>query len=38
MITRVYVAAFFELQLKRLPQTLPNGPSKKYPEVTFNNA
>jgi len=36
-LTRAYVSAFFEQHLKAIPQPLLNGPSKAYPEVSFNN-
>nr|WP_042409924.1 acetylhydrolase [Streptacidiphilus carbonis] len=36
-ITRAYVAAFFDLQLKGLPQPLLDGPSQADPEVTFQH-
>ncbi|MEZ0092272.1 alpha/beta hydrolase family protein [Streptacidiphilus sp. EB129] len=34
-LTRSYVAAFFDLQLKGIPQPLLDGPSPTNPEVTF---
>ncbi|SEM27962.1 alpha/beta hydrolase family protein [Streptacidiphilus jiangxiensis] len=34
-ITRSYVRAFFDLQLKGVPQPLFDGPSRAYPEVVF---
>ncbi|GAA2247141.1 MULTISPECIES: alpha/beta hydrolase family protein [Kitasatospora] len=36
-ITRSYVAAFFDLQLKGIPQPLLDGPSPANPEVTFQH-
>ncbi|WP_329467097.1 alpha/beta hydrolase family protein [Streptomyces sp. NBC_01431] len=36
-ITRAYVGAFFDLQLKGIPQPLLKGPSQAYPEVTFQH-
>ncbi|GAA1949924.1 alpha/beta hydrolase family protein [Kitasatospora viridis] len=36
-ITRAYVAAFFDLQLKGIPQPLLDGPSAAYPEVAFQH-
>ncbi|WP_441249017.1 alpha/beta hydrolase family protein [Kitasatospora sp. McL0602] len=36
-ITRAYVAAFFDLHLKGLPQPLLDGPSQANPEVTFQH-
>jgi hypothetical protein len=36
-MTRAYVGAFFEQHLKAIPQPLLNGPSNRFPEVTFNN-
>ncbi|MFG2629793.1 alpha/beta hydrolase family protein [Streptomyces sp. NPDC048473] len=36
-ITRAYVGAFFDLQLKHIPQPLLDGPTPTEPEVTFNN-
>jgi hypothetical protein len=32
-ITRTYVAAFFDLHLRKKPQPLLDGPSTRYPEV-----
>jgi dienelactone hydrolase len=34
-ITRAYVRAFFDLHLRGRPQALLDGPSPRYPEVTF---
>lgn len=34
-ITRRYVRAFLDLQLRAKPQALLNGPSTRYPEVAF---
>uniref|UniRef100_A0AAU2VKI9 Alpha/beta hydrolase n=1 Tax=Streptomyces sp. NBC_00008 TaxID=2903610 RepID=A0AAU2VKI9_9ACTN len=34
-ITRDYVAAFFDLHLRGIPQPLLDGPATKYPEVVF---
>ncbi|MFC4591895.1 alpha/beta hydrolase family protein [Sphaerisporangium corydalis] len=34
-ITRRYVRAFFDLHLREKPQPLLEGPSARYPEVTF---
>ena len=34
-ITRGYTRAFFDLHLRNRPQPLLNGPSTRYPEVTF---
>ncbi|MFE4970913.1 alpha/beta hydrolase family protein [Kitasatospora sp. NPDC056651] len=34
-VTRQYVGAFFDLQLKGIPQPLLDGPSAAYPEVRF---
>ena len=34
-ITRAYVRAFFDQQLRGRPQTLLDQPSRRYPEVTF---
>ncbi|WP_190094183.1 alpha/beta hydrolase family protein [Streptomyces melanogenes] len=36
-ITRAYVGAFFDLQLKGIPQPLLDGPSRAYPEVMFQH-
>ncbi|WP_050514411.1 acetylhydrolase [Streptomyces rimosus] len=36
-ITRSYVAAFFDLHLRHIPQPLLDGPSRTYPEVKFND-
>lgn len=36
-LTRTYVAAFFDLQLKGIPQPLLNGPSAADPEVVFQH-
>ncbi|MDH6139269.1 MULTISPECIES: alpha/beta hydrolase family protein [Kitasatospora] len=36
-ITRTYVAAFFDQQLKGTPQPLLDGPSQTYPEVDFQH-
>ncbi|MEU5431795.1 alpha/beta hydrolase [Streptomyces sp. NPDC020719] len=36
-ITRAYVGAFFDLQLKGIPQLLLDNPSRAYPEVTFQH-
>ncbi|MCM2423898.1 hypothetical protein [Streptomyces sp. RKAG293] len=36
-ITRAYVGAFFDLQLKHTPQPLLDGPTPTEPEVVFNN-
>ncbi|MFI9103046.1 alpha/beta hydrolase family protein [Streptomyces fildesensis] len=36
-ITRAYVGAFFDLQLKHIPQPLLDGPTPTEPEVVFNN-
>ncbi|MDH6579819.1 alpha/beta hydrolase [Kitasatospora sp. MAP5-34] len=36
-LTRSYVAAFFDLQLKGIPQPLLDGPSPANPEVTFQH-
>lgn len=36
-LTRAYVGAFFDQHLKGIPQPLLRGPSKAYPEVTFNH-
>jgi hypothetical protein len=36
-LTRAYVGAFFDLQLKGIPQPLLDGPSTDYPEVAFNS-
>lgn len=36
-ITRAYVGAFFDLQLKGIPQPLLDRPSRAYPEVTFQH-
>ncbi|MFG2146253.1 alpha/beta hydrolase family protein [Streptomyces sp. NPDC048696] len=36
-ITRGYVSAFFDLQLKGIAQPLLDGPSAKNPEVTFQH-
>ncbi|TQF05897.1 alpha/beta hydrolase [Kitasatospora acidiphila] len=36
-LTRAYVAAFFDLQLKGIPQPLLDGPSPANPEVTFQH-
>ncbi|MDF2269283.1 alpha/beta hydrolase [Streptomyces coacervatus] len=36
-ITRAYVGAFFDLQLKGIPQPLLDAPSRAYPEVTFQH-
>ncbi|WP_171171768.1 alpha/beta hydrolase [Streptomyces sp. I05A-00742] len=35
-ITRAYVAAFFDLHLRRIPQPLLAGPTPNNPEVKFN--
>ncbi|GII93631.1 alpha/beta hydrolase family protein [Sinosporangium siamense] len=35
-ITRAYVGAFYDLHLRKRPQPLLNGPSKRYPEVKFH--
>jgi predicted dienelactone hydrolase len=37
-IMRDYVAAFFDLHLRRVPQPLLDGPAPAYPEVAFPNA
>jgi dienelactone hydrolase len=34
-ITRSYVRAFFDLHLRNRPQPILDGPSTRYPEVTF---
>ena len=34
-ITRAYVRACFDQHLRGEPQPLPDGPSPRYPEVTF---
>ncbi|MFJ4900504.1 alpha/beta hydrolase family protein [Streptomyces sp. NPDC088727] len=34
-LTRDYVAAFFDLHLRGIPQPLLDGPSARYPEVVF---
>ncbi|MFF1651431.1 alpha/beta hydrolase family protein [Streptomyces sp. NPDC058240] len=36
-ITRAYLGAFFDQQLKGIPQPLLDGPTSAEPEVTFNN-
>ena len=36
-LTRTYVAAFFDLQLKGIPQPLLDGPSAADPEVVFQH-
>ncbi|WP_143079172.1 hypothetical protein [Streptomyces monashensis] len=36
-ITRAYVGDFFDLQLKGIPRPLLDGPSRAYPEVTFQH-
>ncbi|KNB50694.1 alpha/beta hydrolase family protein [Streptomyces caatingaensis] len=36
-ITRAYTAAFFDRNLRHLPQPLLEGPSPAHPEVRFNN-
>ncbi|NUQ99239.1 MAG: alpha/beta hydrolase, partial [Streptomyces sp.] len=35
-ITRTYVAAFFDLHLRGIPEPILNGPTPAYPEVTFH--
>ncbi|QNP71783.1 alpha/beta hydrolase [Streptomyces roseirectus] len=36
-ITRAYLAAFFDLHLRHLPQPLLSGPTPTHPEVTFQH-
>ncbi|MEV7387842.1 alpha/beta hydrolase [Streptomyces sp. NPDC091215] len=36
-LTRTYVAAFFALHLRGIPEPILNGPSPAYPEVTFHS-
>ncbi|WP_033026439.1 alpha/beta hydrolase family protein [Streptomyces rimosus] len=36
-LTRSYVAAFFDLHLRHIPQPLLDGPGQDYPEVKFND-
>ncbi|MFI1076243.1 alpha/beta hydrolase family protein [Streptomyces puniciscabiei] len=35
-LTRTYVAAFFDLHLRGVPQPILNGPTSPYPEVSFH--
>jgi predicted dienelactone hydrolase len=35
-LTRTYVAAFFDLHLRGIPEPILNGPTSAYPEVSFH--
>ncbi|MFJ3308952.1 alpha/beta hydrolase family protein [Streptomyces sp. NPDC086549] len=35
-LTRTYVAAFFDLHLRGVPEPILNGPTSAYPEVSFH--
>ncbi|MFF4774713.1 hypothetical protein ACFY05_17825 [Microtetraspora fusca] len=37
-ITRTYVAAFFDLHLRKKPQPLLDEPSTRYPEIKYCSA
>ena len=35
-VTRTYVAAFFDLHLRGIPEPVLDGPTSAYPEVSFH--